>query len=536
MITSIASSLGIGSGVDTSALVDKLAEATRAPKEAAIVKREQANAAKISALGNAASGIDSFASALSALISGGTLFTQPTTSDASVLNATALPGARLGELAAQIEVVQLAQAQSLVSEHLVGTDAAVGQGTLTLTTAAGNFDVVIDSSNDSLVGLAGAINASGSGITATIVKDSLGARLVLKGGTGEAKAFTLAAGAGSDAALSRFAYDPNVAAGMTRAQQAQDAIVKLDGVQVTRATNSFSDLIPGVTIELKSAKPGTAIALGSARPTAAIRQGVSDFVAAYNELKTLLDEATAAGTAETEAGPLRGDASLRAMQRQLASLTSSILSSAGGPSTLAEIGVRTERNGKLALDTARLDAVLTADPDGVEALFNPSQRSDNALVSIASSIGRTKPGTYVLTSLVAAAGGMPASGTIAGIAGLSSGSVLLAAVASPAKGLAVELLGDVASATVTVDFGLGGALQAIRDALLAAGGPLKSTQARLTAETKEISAARAALEERSTVYRDHLVRSFTAMDRQVTAFKATQSYLEQQIKIWTNEN
>jgi flagellar hook-associated protein 2 len=94
----------------------------------------------------------------------------------------------------------------------------------------------------------------------------------------------------------------------------------------------------------------------------------------------------------------------------------------------------------------------------------------------------------------------------------------------------------VSSATITVDQGLGGALQAIRDTLLATSGPIKSTQARLTAETKTISADRTTLEARSTNYHDQLVRSFTAMDRQVAAYKATQSYLEQQVKLWTNSN
>jgi flagellar hook-associated protein 2 len=233
MATSIATTLGIGSGIDTTALVDQLSAAARAPKDAALKAREDLNTAQISALGNAASGIDNFATALTNLISGGTLFTQPTTSDSSVLTAAALPGARIGDLSAQIEVLQLAQSQSLVSEHLTGSDAAVGQGALTLTTGGHSFDIVIGSSNDSLAGLAAAINAaSGAGISASVVKDSLGARLVLKGATGADKAFTLAAAAGSDPALSRFAYDPNIASGMTRAQKAQDAMLKLDGVEL----------------------------------------------------------------------------------------------------------------------------------------------------------------------------------------------------------------------------------------------------------------------------------------------------------------
>ncbi len=393
---------------------------------------------------------------------------------------------------------------------------------------------MIGGANDSLAGLATAINKSGAGLTASIVEDGIGARLVLKSGTGEANAFTLEVGAGAAPALARFAYDPNVTGGMTRAQEAQDALVKLDGVEIARKTNAISDLVAGVTIQLKTAKPGTTIALGSSSPSAAIRQGVDDFVTAYNELKALLDEATAPGSGSTGAGPLRGDTSIREMQRQLARLTSTALSSAGGPRTLAEIGVRTERDGTLTLDSARLDAMLAADPEGVEALFNPSQRSSSDLVRITSAMGRAKPGTYALTNLVAATGGQPATGTIDGLTAFASDNLLVAAITSSAKGLVIEPLGDVASATITVDLGLGGALQAIRDALLATGGPIKATQARLTVETKHISADRATLEARSTAYRDQLVRSFSTMDKQVTAYKATQSYLEQQIKIWTN--
>ena len=536
MVTSIASTLGIGSGIDTAGLVDQLAEAARAPKDAAITRREEANSARISSLASAANGIDGFAKALSSLISGGTLFTQPSSSDTSVVTASALPGARIGGLSAQIEVTQLAQAQTLASEYLANGSAAVGQGTLTLTTSAGSFDIVIDATNDNLIGLANAINGKNAGVTARVVEDSNGARLVLKGGVGAAKAFTLTAGAGAEPGLSRFAYDPGVSGGMTRAQQAQDAIVKLDGVTVTRASNSITDLISGVTIELKKANPGVGVALGATRPTAAIRQAVTDFVDAFNELKAVLDEATAAGTDTTEAGPLRGDVSIREMQRQLARLASATLNSAGGPATLAEIGVRTERTGALSFDTARLDAALAADPDGVEALFNPGQRSDNPLVVITSPMGRAKPGTYFATNLVAASGGQAATGTIAGVAALSSNSLIVASASSSAFGLVLHPLGDVASATITVDQGLGGALQAIRDALLAKSGPIKSAQARLDAEAKSISADRAVLEARSASYRDQLVRSFTGMDRQVSAYKATQSYLEQQIKIWTNGN
>lgn len=535
-VTSIASTLGIGSGIDTAALIDQLDEASRSPKEAAIKAREEANTAKISALGQAASGINAFANALSTLISGGTLFTQPVSSDTNLFTASALPGARIGSLSAQIEVRQLAQAQSLVSENLADLNAAVGMGTLRLTTAAGDKDIVIDAGNNNLVGLARAINVANAGVTASIVEDSAGARLTLKSATGEAKAFTLTAQPGAEAGLSRFAYAPPATGGMTLAQSAQDAIVKLDGVEIKRSTNSISDLVGGVKIELKNARPGTVVSLGASRPTEALKQAVGDVVSAYNELRTILADATKAGTGAGDAGPLKGETSVRELQRQLSRLTSTKLSSYGTISTLAEVGVRTERDGSLTVDSGRLDAVLAADPDGVEALFNPGQQSDNPLVQVTSQMGRTKAGTYALTDLVASTNGNPASGKIAGVAAVPAETRLVASIGSSAAGLVVEVLGDVPSATVTVDLGLSGALKAIRDQLLANDGPIKSTQSRFAKETTAISDDKARATARADAYREQLVRSFTAMDVRVTALKATQSYLDQQIKIWTNDS
>ena len=129
--TSIAASLGIGSGLDINSLVTDLANAAKQPKLDLITKRDTANKAKVSALGQVSNGIDSFASALTSLISGGSLFSQPSVSDPSVFTASAVPGARLGGLAASVEVRQLAQAQVLSSATLSRTD-PVGQGVLTI--------------------------------------------------------------------------------------------------------------------------------------------------------------------------------------------------------------------------------------------------------------------------------------------------------------------------------------------------------------------------------------------------------------------
>lgn len=528
MTVSITSALGAGSGIDISTLVNDLTEAAKAPKEAQIASREAANSAKVSTLAQVANAIDGFASALSSLISGGSLSSQPSVSDDSIVGATLSPGAKLGGLSARLDVRQLAQAQVLASEMIPSRTAAVGQGVLTFTTASGSIDVTIDAANDNIDGLARAINAANAGLSASVIADAGGFRLMVKGATGEAAAFTIAAAPGATSGLERFASDA-----MIETQEAKDAIVRIDGLEVQRATNGFNDLIPGVQLSLKNAKPGTIVTIGTTPPTAAISQGVQDFVAAYNELMTMIRDATKADPSG-EGGVLRGDVGVRELQRRLGQLPTMVLASEGeGPHTLAEIGVRTNRDGSLSVNASELQRALTDYPAQVEALFNPSQHSSTSLVTIKNAAGRVKPGTYTITDIVAAVGATAASGKINNVAMTASGSNLVATAASGAAGLILGVSGDVASATITIDPGLGGALQAIRDALRARGGPISSSEEKLSAEAGRIAEERAALETRSDKMHDQLLKTFSAMDRRVSAFKATQAYLDQQIKIWT---
>ena len=532
MTTSIGYALGIGSGLDIKSLVEDLAGAAKAPKEALIAKREQTNQARISALGEMSGAIDSFAAALSSLISGGTLFAQPSVSDSAIVSASAVAGNRLSTLSAELEVVQLAKSQTLQSAALAARTDPVGQGDLTLVTASGSFTVTIGAGNDSLDGLAEAINGAGAGVQASVVVDTTGARLVLKGATGEANAFSLSVPGGTTSGLERFAFGPSVTGGMSQAQAAQDAILNLDGVEVKRRTNSFNDLIAGVQIDLRKAMPGTLVSLGVSRPTAAIGQAVGDFVAAFNELIGMIAEKTAAGV-DGAGGPLRGDLGVREMQRQLRELTSKeLVRSGSGPRTLAEIGVRTNRDGTLSIDAGRLEKMLADDPEGVEALFNPTQYSSSPDVAITSAVGRAKPGIFALTDLVA---GPPASGLLDGQPMIPSDNFLIAPPGSKAAGLLVRVDADTASATITVEPGLGGALQAIRDSLRAGSGPFATTRDRLEEEAEDIADDRIVMETRAEKYYSQLLTTFTAMERQVSAFKATQSYLEQQVKIWTND-
>lgn len=533
--TSILTALGAGSGVDTASLITNLTNAMAQPKQDAITARQTTNSAQVSQLATLANGIDSFASSLNSLLSGGTLFTQPTSTNSAIVSVSAVAGANISGLSSTLQVTQLAQSQSVASASLANAATAVGQGSLTLSIGGLSAKITVDGTNNTLTGLAAAINNANLGVNATVVTDTQGSRLVVKGPTGAANAFTLTANADADADLRRFAYDPSGSGGMTLAQSAQDALLNLDGVSVARSSNSFSDLIPGVKFTLNSAAPGTTVSLGYQQPTDAITQAVNDFVTAYNTLKSALDAATAPPASDgTGAGPLRGDPGIRDMQKKLSQLTLTVLSSTGsGPHTLAEIGVGTNRDGTLSVDSTRLASILASDPGGVEALFNPTQNSSSPMLAITSQMGKVAPGTYTVTDVTT---GPPISGKINGVAATVVGNNLVAAANSGAAGLVLKVLGNVASATISIDPGIGGALQSIRDALRSSTGALTTTQDMLTAQAKKISDDNDALTAQIAAYHDRLVTQFGAMDSQVASYKSIQSYLTQQIAVWTNKS
>ncbi|MES2495032.1 MAG: flagellar filament capping protein FliD [Pseudomonadota bacterium] len=541
MVTSVGSSIltALGaSSIDTSSLVDQLATASIANKTKALTDRTTANTAKISDLASAVSSISTFSSSLSSLISGGSLFTQPTSSNSSILGVSAIAGSRLNGLSATIKVEKIATAQSMTASALGSAATAVGLGTMELTVGDKTKTITITEANNSLAGLAQAIKDSGLGVTASIVTDSTGARLVMKGSTGEANGFTFKMTSGTAGELDRFAYDPdnydpqNIT-GLKLQQSAQDAELIVDGITVTKSTNSFSDVIPGVKINLLSASPGTTVTIGSSEPVDAIKQAVSDFVAAYNEMKTTLRSMTGSE------GSLRSDAGIRALVTKLGTLTSTKLTYAtdGSPTTLAEIGVSTNRDGSLSLDSAKLASIMSSNPSAVEAMFNPGQRSDNPLIQITNAVGTVKGGTYAVTNATPGSSTTSAQATLNGAYTLPLGTTgVQASFTSPAAGLSFDILGPVTSATITIDLGLSGALDAIKKELTASSGQLTASQTRLDNEKESIADEQEKLTTRDTAYRAQLTAQYTRMQSALSAFSSTQSYLNQQIKLWTNES
>jgi flagellar hook-associated protein 2 len=384
-VASIVQTLGSGSGVDTVKLVQQLVDAQFAVKNSQLAAKADTLTAQISAVSALKSQLTNFDAALKSLVTSGSLTTQPTSSNTGVVTATALSGARLSGLTGQLTVNRLASAQAATTNAAIPRTTAFSTGTLSLqfgtetvsgtppTTTfnpggAAPVSIPIGAGDATLDGIAARINAANAGVTATVVTDGIGARLTIKGATGAFQAFTLTGANDSGAAgasLSTLNVGRN-ATGTTIGTSAGNASVTLDGATFERATNSIGDLITGVKLDLAGVST-TPVTLGSSTPTSALSTAVNDFVATFNELqKTVADDV------DPFTGVLRSDPTVTAIARSLAKLTTTTLATptaAGAPHTLADIGVSTNRDGSLSVDSTRLATAITNYPEAVEALF-----------------------------------------------------------------------------------------------------------------------------------------------------------------------
>jgi len=542
---SILSSLNAnGASIDTGSLVTSLTAAQKTSVETPITTQQTANTAQISSVASISSDLTAFSTSLNTLVSGGTLQTQPVSSATGVLTVSAVAGQAIGSLSSTISVAQIAKAQSVKSTAYT-TAQAFNYGTLSFSVGGATAVTVnVSTDNDTLAGIAQSINAASAGVTASVISGSDGkSTLVLKGTTGAAQAFTVTGTDSTDSSvtqpsggtsLSALSFDPTATASstdtMSSTQAAQDAQLTVDGVTVSRATNSFSDVVPGVQINLVGVG---STSLSSTPATSAITEAVNDFVSAYNSLLSELNTATAAATSTADAGPLRGNTAIRALQSQLTKLTTTPLNSSGTIRTLAELGVKTAQDGTISVDATQLSTMLTNYPDDVEQMFMTTQTSSSPKVLINSAAGSAASGVYTVSGITPATGGGNATGTLNGTAMSASSWILTAGAGNNADGLMLQILSNAPStATITINQGLGGALQAIHDALLGTTGALTTLSTSLTTKQTALADALTKADAQVTVYHDRLVTQFTQMNTLVSGYKATSSYLTQQVDLW----
>ncbi|MDF1588152.1 MAG: flagellar filament capping protein FliD [Gammaproteobacteria bacterium] len=369
------SASGIGSGIDVESLVRQLVAAEGQPATTRLNTKEAKLQADLSAYGSLKSALSSFQATVKSLNdSTDFLARTSTSSNTDLFTASADRTATPGNYT--IEVEQLAQAAKMRSGDFVGGDTdVVGTGTLDISLGSDTFQLTIDGTNNTLAGIRDAINAASDnpGITASIINVDGGSRLVLTSDkVGSANAITIAANDddGADGAdLTRLAT-----ANLTALQNAQDAIIYVDGQKVTRDKNSFSDVIAGVNFSLKDSEPGTIETLAIGLDKASVINKVNKFVEAYNSLADTMANLSSFNADTGAAGALLGDSALRSVQSQLRQ-TMTEATKGLEFSTLVDLGITTNDQGHLEVDSAKLDSVMNTDFSAVSQLFS----SENGL-------------------------------------------------------------------------------------------------------------------------------------------------------------
>jgi flagellar hook-associated protein 2 len=418
--SSVSTTPAIGTSViNVPALVSQLMATEQYPITA-LQTATTAYQAKLTAFGQIQSAVSTFQTALSSLNSASSFqAVTAATSDPTVLSATALTSAAPGSYS--LIVGNLAQAQNLVAAGQTSLSAPIGTGaattlsfdfgTITGTATNGTYGagttfasagngiktVTINSTNNSLQGMRDAINAAGIGVTASIINDGSATpyRLVLtSAATGAANSMTIAV-AGDAAVSSLLAYNPTSTTGQNLNQSlaALNANLTVNGISVSKPSNTMSDIIPGVTVNLT--KPSaTPVTLTVAPDTATVTKNVNGFVTAYNALKTTLTSLTAYSASTKTAAILQGNLAILNMQSDLNGIMNKPATGAGSLNSMAQIGVTFQRDGTLAVNGAMLSTALKNNFSSVAGLFAATGSATDSLITYNTYNSSTQPGTY----------------------------------------------------------------------------------------------------------------------------------------------
>lgn len=387
-------SLGAGSGLDLETLLQKLVSAEGAPRLNALTRREANIQANISAFGSLKSALDQFRNEVRKLSAADAL-QQRTVNTGNSSRFTASAGITASAGSHSIQVLGTARAHRLVSTaDFADADATVGAGKLTVSIGSASFEVTTDATT-TLGELKALINEGGrnAGVTATLMHVARDpddadagtvARLVIaseKTGSANTIAITVddADGNASDAqGLSRFYYSASDTQNSQLAQQqaAADARIAVNGFVAHSSTNTFTDVIEGVTITaLKD--PADPLApevetLTIAMDRTGVAARIRSFINAYNEVLKTIRSVASYDTATKTAGALNGDATVRGIASQLRAIIGARTGGADTIASLAELGVRTGRDGTLSIDDAMLNGALANSFADMGALFQGS--------------------------------------------------------------------------------------------------------------------------------------------------------------------
>ena len=389
------SSTGIGSGLNVTDILDRLMAVEQRPldllqRQAGTLNTRLSNVGKMQGYFSA---LRDKANALTAPSLWGS--TTATSADAAAVKVSTGTNATAGSYA--VNVARLAVGQTVTGTALANSAATLGEGTLTIelgqwgagepaagfTPNSGSAAVTINigAGETSLAAIRDKINAAGAGVSASIVTDASGARLSLRStATGVENAFRIGVSETTpdgDAAtgLSALGYDASAAGSpMARSMSAANAKLSVNGIELSSASNTLTDVVDGLTLNLLKTTTGD-VDVSVATDTASVKTAITEFVGAFNTLASFIRAQTAYNADSKEAGALQGDQSTLALQNQLRAVLNEGSSASSTWSRLSEIGLAMKNDGTLDTNAAKLDNALGKLPELRKLLANDGATS-----------------------------------------------------------------------------------------------------------------------------------------------------------------
>ncbi len=359
---------GLSSGIDYDTLISQLVDTYRQRHIEPLENKKSDYEDKLTDYTTLESKLDALKSAANTLRKASTFDVRlAEVDDSTVLSATASSSALTGSYIIS-DITALAQAHKITSSSGVAdqdTTVVLSSGGVFQFTVNSTTTTVTASSDLTLEDLVSEINSADGGVTATIINDgdaSTPYRLVLTSDT---------TGASGGITINQDDSTFNMDAGYTQLQAAQDASFKVDNLSITKSSNTVTDVINGVTFTLKKATgTGNSYTLTVRNDVDTIKSNIETFINAYNEVISYIDENDDYDTENNEAEPLYDETTTQSIIRRLRTIiTSGISGLSADTKILAQVGVETNRDGTLTLDTGVLTTKLSSDYNDVKALF-----------------------------------------------------------------------------------------------------------------------------------------------------------------------
>ena len=415
-------SLGLGSGVLTTDLVDKIITAEKEGGELRLNNRQELVEAKITAYGEIKSLMSTMQASVNTLASPSEAgATKATSSNEDLLTVTTSSLADPGSY--NIDVLNTAKSHSLATGTYTSFDEVVGTGSLTFSFGDITYDtngdfvsqtantstpsktLVIDESNRTLSGIRDAINNANMGVSASIINDGNGYRLLMSStATGEENAMRIVAKDSSgnllNSGLSALAFNEqqNGSGNLEQTSKGEDAQISVNGLTITRSSNAINEVIKGVTINLKGADVGNTVNVTVKADSDTLAENIQRFVDSYNELKQFADDLSSYDADKQQAGLLLGDSTMRTIQNQIRAMISQPIEGLTGTAyrSLTELGVNTDKNNNFLLefDQSIFKTAMTAERSSIVSILAKSGSTTDGQITYVNDSINSKPGTY----------------------------------------------------------------------------------------------------------------------------------------------